>query len=121
MSATRPGPNPACAISHEEFKRKFLAEMEARRPGAAAEIERHAADAGERHRLVAELASERHRRGLSHKQVAERMGVKPSAVAELEHGAVDPCLSTLQRYARALGGRLVTDIEMPEEPSCTGS
>jgi DNA-binding XRE family transcriptional regulator len=115
MTATQPGPNPAYAISHEEFKRQFIAEMEQRRPGAAAEIERHAADAGERHRLVAELANRRNRMGLSHAQVAERMGVKPTAVADLEKGAVDPRLSTLQRYARALGGRLVTDIEMPEE------
>ena len=102
-------------MSADTFEAELLAEMERRRPGAAAEIERHAADAGERHRLVSALANRRHRMGLTHAQVAERMGTKPRDVADLEAGAVDPRLSTLQRYARALGGRLVTDIEMPEE------
>lgn len=38
--------------------------------------------------------------------VAAAMGTTQSAVSDIENGRVDPRLSTLQRYARAVGGRL---------------
>jgi DNA-binding XRE family transcriptional regulator len=63
-------------------------------------------DAQERSGLLRELIDHRRRIGASQAAVADRMGTTQSAVSELEGGATDPRLSTLQRYARALGLRL---------------
>lgn len=40
------------------------------------------------------------------REVAARMGTTQSAVSDLEQGRVDPRLSTLQRYVRAVGARV---------------
>jgi transcriptional regulator with XRE-family HTH domain len=53
--------------------------------------------------LGAEFASRRQALGLSQTEVAARMGTSQSAVARLEAGALDVRLSTLARYAQALG------------------
>jgi transcriptional regulator with XRE-family HTH domain len=52
---------------------------------------------------VAALARRRVALGLSQTVVAARMGTSQSAVARLEAGGSDPRLSTLERYAAALG------------------
>jgi predicted transcriptional regulator len=54
-------------------------------------------------KLGAEFALRRQALGLSQTEVAARMGTSQSAVARLESGALDVRLSTLARYARALG------------------
>jgi transcriptional regulator with XRE-family HTH domain len=59
-----------------------------------------------RRRLVAELAQRRRQLGLSQTQLAARMGTSQSAVARLESQAGDVRLSTLERYAAALGQQL---------------
>ncbi len=56
-----------------------------------------------RRRLVAELVAGRRMVGLSQTDVAARMGTSQSAVARLEAGPVDVRLSTLERYAAAIG------------------
>lgn len=43
--------------------------------------------------------------GLTQAQVAERMGTKAPAVARLVTGSPSPSLSTLRKYAAALGNR----------------
>ena len=43
------------------------------------------------------------------------MGTSQSAVARLEHGDVDVRLSTLERYAAALGGTVDWHVRTPEE------
>jgi transcriptional regulator with XRE-family HTH domain len=53
--------------------------------------------------LLAELASTRRRLGLSQIEVAARMGTSQPAVARLEAGGSDARLSTIERYADALG------------------
>jgi transcriptional regulator with XRE-family HTH domain len=62
--------------------------------------------AGERRRLVAELAAQRQAAGLSQTQVAARMGTSQSAVARLEAGQADVRASTLERYAAAIGAEI---------------
>ena len=57
-------------------------------------------------RVVAELVEARRREGLSQTEVAARMGTSQSAVARVESGTADVRLSTLERYAAALGSRL---------------
>lgn len=56
--------------------------------------------------LVADLVAMRHAAGLSQSDVAERMGTSQPAVARLEAGLVDARMSTVQRYAAAVGARL---------------
>ena len=56
--------------------------------------------------LVADLVARRHAAGLSQHEVAERMGTSQPAVARLEAGLVDARMSTVQRYAAAVGARL---------------
>ena len=54
-------------------------------------------------RLLRELADKRVEMGLSQKTVAALMGTTQPALAQLERGEIDPKLSTLERYAQALG------------------
>ena len=60
----------------------------------------------ERRRLVADLTSQRRSAGLSQTEVAARMGTSQSAVARLETGDADVRVSTLERYAAAIGSQL---------------
>jgi transcriptional regulator with XRE-family HTH domain len=66
-----------------------------------------------RHRVVRRLADARQERGLSQTIVAARMGTSQSVVARLESGTLDMRLSTLDRYAAALGLELVVDVGDP--------
>ena len=61
--------------------------------------------AAARRALGADLLARRHELGLSQTQVAARMGTSQSAVARLEAGQGDIRLSTLERYAAALGSQ----------------
>lgn len=58
---------------------------------------------GEVRDVIDHLAQRRRADGLSQTEVAARMRTSQSAVARLEAGQDDIRLSTLQRYARALG------------------
>ena len=60
----------------------------------------------ERRRLVADLTARRQSAGLSQTEVAARMGTSQSAVARLEAGGVDVRVSTLERYAAAIGSHI---------------
>jgi predicted transcriptional regulator len=62
--------------------------------------------AARRKALSEELVARRHSLGLSQTEVAARMGTSQSAVARLEAGSADVRLSTLERYAVAVGIRL---------------
>ena len=71
-----------------------------------------------RRALSDELADRRRSLGLSQTEVAARMGTSQSAVARIETGTADVLLSTVDRYATALGRRLVwtLDDELTPEP-----
>jgi predicted transcriptional regulator len=56
--------------------------------------------------LIESLVERRRALGLSQTQVAAAMGTSQSAVARLERGDADVRLSTLDRYAAALGQQL---------------
>ena len=72
--------------------------------------------AGERGRLVRELAEQRQAAGLSQTEIAARMGTSQSAVARLETGTADVRASTLERYAAAVGGQITWKLNRPGEP-----
>ena len=56
-----------------------------------------------RRELIDELVRARLESDLSQTEIAARMGTSQSAVARLESGELDARLSTLERYAAALG------------------
>ncbi|HZN73174.1 MAG TPA: helix-turn-helix domain-containing protein [Micromonosporaceae bacterium] len=64
-----------------------------------------------RRELLAQLVAHRQASGLSQAEVAERMGTSQPAVARLEGGTVDIRLSTLERYAAAIGRRIELRLE----------
>lgn len=58
-------------------------------------------------------------KGLTQADVAARLGVTQQTVAGFESGKHDPRMSMLQRYARAVGARLVlvfAEAEAEPEP-----
>ena len=62
------------------------------------------AESADEYELVRELLAARARAGLTQEQVAESMGTTKSAVSRLEAvGGHSPSVSTLQKYAKAVG------------------
>jgi len=56
--------------------------------------------------LLRQLVEARKKEGLSQSEVARRMNVPQSAVVRMESGTHSPTLSTLSRYAAAIGVKL---------------
>ncbi len=56
------------------------------------------------------LRQAREEAGLTQEEVARRMGTKKSAVSRIENHAADIKLSTLERFAKAIGRRLKLQV-----------
>lgn len=94
----------------------YVADRIATDPGFKGALE----DAEEARRLVDSLIALRKQCRLSQVEVAKRMGVRQPTVSGFEKEPSDPKLSTLQRYARALDGRLRLVLELPTGSAATG-
>jgi predicted transcriptional regulator len=70
---------------------------------------------GRRRELIEELVRVRQASELSQTEVAARMGTSQSAVARLESGDLDARLSTLERYAAAMGRTVDWQVRTSEE------
>jgi len=81
---------------------------------------REMARSARREALLADLVEQRRAAGLSQADVADRMGTSQPAVARLEAGGVDVRLSTLQRYAAAVGRHLEVRLSVTD-PDTKGS
>jgi predicted transcriptional regulator len=68
-----------------------------------------------RRELIEELVRARQESALSQTEIAARMGTSQSAVARLESGDLDARLSTLERYAAALGRTVDWQVRPSEE------
>ncbi|HLI74948.1 MAG TPA: helix-turn-helix transcriptional regulator [Acidimicrobiales bacterium] len=66
-----------------------------------------------RRQLSVTLVEHRKAIGLSQTEVAARMGTSQSAVARLEAGEADVRLSTIERYAAAVGLLVDWQLERP--------
>jgi transcriptional regulator with XRE-family HTH domain len=89
-----------------EEQRKEIEELRstlAEKPGAADSAWRIAQAEARRDSLLHAMARFRGERGLSQQKVAELMATSQPAIARLEGGLLDPRLSTLERYAAAIG------------------
>ena len=97
-------------LTHEELRKKLLSNPEVKAEYDSLE---------EEFSLFDELLKARMDAGLTQAEVARRMGTKTPAVARLEAGGGNkkhsPSISTLRKYARAVGChleiRLVQNLE----------
>lgn len=89
----------------------FLAEMIAERTATNPEFPSLLDAAVRRRQLLEELTAEREALGLSQTVVAARMQTSQSAVARLESAEIDAKLSTVERYAAALGKRINWELK----------
>ena len=90
------------AVDNDDFLTEIIAERTARNPAFPGLVEA----ASRRRELLRELSARREELGLTQTAVAAVMGTSQSAVARLESGDVDAKLSTVERYAAALGQRV---------------
>lgn len=92
--------------THEQLIRELMA-----RPEVKTEVERIEREEGY---LLDALLGARRDAGLTQAALAQRMGTLPPAVARLERslatGKHSPSLSTLRKYAKACGKKLVVDL-----------
>lgn len=94
---------------------KFLARARKRKgfAGAYDELE-------DEYRLVRELLSARAKAGMTQEEVAASMGTTKSAISRLEGASKhSPSVSTLKRYARAVGCEI--DIKLVPAPRRTSA
>jgi predicted transcriptional regulator len=71
--------------------------------------------ADRRRGLIEELAGARRASGVSQTEIAARMGTSQSAVARLESGELDARMSTLERYAAAVGAVVDWQVRPSQE------
>ena len=84
-------------------RRDFVEEMVAERTKANPRFPELLEAAARRRELFEALSAEREAQGLSQTVVAARMRTSQSAVARIEQGEADVKLSTVERYAAAIG------------------
>ena len=71
--------------------------------------------AGRAIRIAFEIRALREKKGLSQRELAERVGTTQSAIARLEAGNISPSLPTLDKIADALGAEVsLTIVDMDE-------
>ncbi len=92
--------------THDHLVKRLM-----RRPGVRAEVQRIERESAE---LLDALLKARQEAGLTQAQVAKRMGTQGPAIARLERvlatGKHSPSVSTLRKYVKACGKRLVLRI-----------
>ncbi|OQW45965.1 MAG: transcriptional regulator [Nitrospira sp. HN-bin3] len=92
--------------THDQLVRHLI-----RRPGVRAEVRRLEREETE---LLDALLKARHEAGLTQAQVAKRMGTQAPAIARIERalatGKHSPSVSTLRKYVKACGKRLVLRV-----------
>ena len=64
-----------------------------------------------KYRLISQLIGARIKKGLTQRELAERMGTKQSAIARIESGKANPSVAFLEKLASAMESRLVIQIK----------
>lgn len=83
--------------TYTQFKTQLLKDKEIKRAYDALEPE---------FALIETLIQKRIEKGLTQRQIAEKIGTRQSAISRLESGSYNPTLSFLQKIAGALDTRL---------------
>ncbi|OGM31391.1 transcriptional regulator [Candidatus Woesebacteria bacterium RIFCSPHIGHO2_01_FULL_44_10] len=63
-----------------------------------------------KYKLISQLIGARLKKGLTQKELAQKIGTKQSAIARIEAGNVNPTVSFLEKVAQALGQKLVIEF-----------
>lgn len=61
--------------------------------------------------LISQLIEARIKKGLTQKELAQKIGTKQSAVARLESGNANPSITFLERITSALGSKLIIQVK----------
>ncbi len=85
------------------------------------EVQRENAAIDRDMRLIETLVGIRRQRGMTQAEVAERMGRSQPAVSDFERLGGDPHLSTIRRYALAIGVDVHHTVSVPGEAGETSS
>ncbi|MBI2337815.1 helix-turn-helix domain-containing protein [Candidatus Daviesbacteria bacterium] len=59
-----------------------------------------------RYTIISELIALRLKKGMTQKDIAEKIGTKQSAIARLESGSINPSIEFLHRIAQVMGYKL---------------
>lgn len=60
--------------------------------------------------IITQMLEKRLAKGMTQKQLAEKVGTKQSAIARLESGNSNPSVAFLEKISKALGGKLQISI-----------
>lgn len=85
---------------------RYIAKREAQSPGFKERYERGFQD----FRVGVLLRAAREEAGLTQEEVANRLNTRKSAISRIENHAGDIRLSTLRRYASAIGRQLTVEL-----------
>ena len=89
-------------VSFEDFKKEaFKKDPELKKAYDTLEVE---------FSIIKQVIQKRIDRGLSQKQLAEKIGTKQSAISRLEGGNSNPSVAFLEKVSKALGGKLQVSI-----------
>ena len=97
----------------------FLDELVAERTARNSEFPQLVQAALDRRHLLQALAAHRSRQRIPQRVIARTMRTSQPAVARLETGEVDARLSTVERYAAAVGQRLRYELRPAQRPKRT--
>ena len=84
-------------ITHDEFVKESLKNPDLKKVYDSLELE---------FKLIDAIIEQRIKHGITQKQLAEKVGMKQSAIARFESGKCNPTLSFLKKLAMALGMKL---------------
>jgi len=59
-----------------------------------------------RYKIISELISARIKKGITQKELAQKIGTKQSAIARFEAGNINPSVGFLEKMAKVMGYRL---------------
>lgn len=61
--------------------------------------------------FISQLIEARIKKGMTQKELAQKIGTKQSAVARLESGNTNPSITFLERITSALGSKLIIQVK----------
>lgn len=89
-------------VDFEDFKKEaFARNPKLKKAYDALELE---------YSIIEQVIRKRLEKGLTQKQLADKIGTKQSAIARLEGGTTNPSIAFLEKVAKALGGKLQISI-----------
>lgn len=88
-------------IPYEDVLAEALKDPEVKKGYDALELE---------YSIIEQVLSKRLEKGMSQKQLADKVGTKQSAISRLERGNANPSVAFLEKVAKALGGKLQISI-----------